>query len=248
MFNGCHPTAPTSVSAMEIVLIRHAQPAWSHEGLAVTNPGLTPLGLRQANRLIGPAQEWRQDGSGGDSLIMASTMARSRQTAIPVGAGANLRVVHHPWLEEIRPPDHWHGQPTEYIDDLFSGALTRPPEQWWDGFDGGESFRDFHQRVTGGFLAAAAHVGLTRSDLHEQLWELPESGPDRLVLVAHGGTNAVLLGLLLGLETVPWEWERFFFTHASITRIAATPIGSAHTFSLRRFSDTAHLGVDEVTA
>ncbi len=233
---------------MEIILIRHAQPAWSQDGLAVSNPGLTSLGVRQAARLGEPAAEWQSGGDGNDTLIMASTMERSLLTAVPVGNGAGIPVSHHPWLEEIRPPDHWHGQPTEYVDDLFSGALARPPEAWWDGFDGGESFRDFHRRVTNGFLNAGAEFGLTKSALHQQLWDLPESGPERLVLVAHGGTNAVLLGLLLGLETVPWEWERFFFTHASITKIASTPIGTSHTFSLREFSDTTHLGDAEITA
>jgi broad specificity phosphatase PhoE len=39
----------------------------------------------------------------------------------------------------------------------------------------------------------------------------------RLLLVAHAGTNSVVLGHLLGLSPEPWEWERFASAHASIT-------------------------------
>ena len=233
---------------MEIVLIRHAQPAWSSEGLADSNPGLTSLGLRQASRLRTPAVAWAAGIEESPSVLMASTMERARLTAIPVAEGSGLPVVPCEWLEEIRPPDHWHRQPTEYVEGVFAGAMLRAPEEWWEGFDGGESFRLFHERVTNGFLSTLAELGLRKSSAHEQLWNLPDHGPDRLVVVAHAGTNAVLLGLLLGLQTVPWEWERFSLTHASITRLSSTTIGADHTFSLRSFSETNHLQPDEISA
>ncbi|NIR40232.1 MAG: histidine phosphatase family protein, partial [Actinobacteria bacterium] len=33
---------------MEIVLVRHAEPAWVSDGRTVADPGLTPLGTAQA--------------------------------------------------------------------------------------------------------------------------------------------------------------------------------------------------------
>ena len=77
------------------------------------------------------------------------------------------------------------------------------------GLPGGESFRDFHERVWSGFEATLADYGVRVSPHHHQLWDI--ANPDlRLVFVAHGGTNGLLLARLLGTEPVPWEWERFF--------------------------------------
>ena len=50
------------------------------------------------------------------------------------------------------------------------------------------------------------------------LWRMAE--PDRhVVIVAHGGTNAVVIGYLLGIQPVPWEWERFVSYHASASTL-----------------------------
>jgi hypothetical protein len=60
-------------------------------------------------------------------------------------------------------------------------------------------------------------------------------------MVAHAGTNSVILGRLLGLEPQPWEWERFASDHASVTVLRSTRIGGGHIFSLQTFSDVSHL-------
>ncbi len=78
---------------------------------------------------------------------------------------------------------------------------------------------------------------------HPPLWRLDD--PDRrVVVVAHGGTNAVSLGFLLGIEPVPWEWERFVSFHASVSTIVPIGISGGHSFSLFRFSDVSHLPDD----
>jgi probable phosphoglycerate mutase len=69
----------------------------------------------------------------------------------------------------------------------------------------------------------------------------------RVLLIAHAGTNAVTVCHLLGLEPVPWEWERFVLGHASITRLEALELGDGHTFSLTRLSDVEHLRPDDRT-
>ncbi len=61
------------------------------------------------------------------------------------------------------------------------------------------------------------------------------------MVVAHAGTDAVCLGHLLGIEPVPWEWERFVSFHASVSVVRTMPIAGAQSFSLFRFSDTGHL-------
>jgi broad specificity phosphatase PhoE len=66
-------------------------------------------------------------------------------------------------------------------------------------------------------------------------------------MVAHAGTNSVVLGELLGVDPEPWEWERFASDHASITVLRTVPISGHHIFSLQGFSDVGHLDADQVT-
>jgi probable phosphoglycerate mutase len=82
-------------------------------------------------------------------------------------------------------------------------------------------------------------------DSHDptQLWQV--AAPDeKLVVVAHGGTNAVALGFLLGAEPTPWEWERFVLGHASLAALESMPLGGGHILSLRSFNDQEHIPID----
>jgi probable phosphoglycerate mutase len=110
---------------------------------------------------------------------------------------------------------------------------------------GGESFRDFHARVTIGLSAELEGLGLERRG--DGLWEVAPDVPE-ITMVAHAGTNSVVLGHLLGLEPEPWEWERFASDHASLTRLRSTRIADGHIFSLQGFSDVSHLPPELVTA
>lgn len=221
---------------MRIVLIRHAQPEWAPGGLATHFPDLSDLGRRQAALLP-------EHPLVGERItdLWVSPMPRAQQTAEPIVAAVDAAPQTHDFLAEILGPPEWEGKPQEYVDQVFRDLIDRPLESWWDGFPGGESFRDFHRRVHDGFEAALASIGVHRSSLHPELWE--EELPDRtLCIVAHQGTNALLLGLLLDLEVVPWEWERFACAHASVSLVATAQVGRGRAFSLRAFSDVAHLG------
>jgi len=46
----------------------------------------------------------------------------------------------------------------------------------------------------------------------------------------------------LGLDPIPWEWERFKSPHASISRIVATGLAGAHILTLTSFAEIGHLG------
>ena len=79
------------------------------------------------------------------------------------------------------------------------------------------------------------------------VWRLDQ--PDlRVAIVAHAGTNGVLLCHLLGLDPVPWEWDRFVTMHASITRLTSIAMADGHTFALTRLSDVEHLPRDSRSA
>jgi broad specificity phosphatase PhoE len=233
---------------MEIVLIRHAQPAWADaHGAAVNDPGLTDRGHRQAALV---AERLAGSGWDGHTQLLVSTARRSRETASPIAAALGLEPSYQPWLHEIRLPDDWEGTPAEEVGRLLREARKRPRADWWEGLaaGGGESFRGFHQRVTDGLERCLRDLGLARhSEDPGHVWVVPEHAP-RLVVVAHAGTNSVVLGHLLGLEPQPWEWERFSSNHASVTVLDTTSIAGGSIWSLQLFSGAAHFEGDLVTS
>ena len=150
-----------------------------------------------------------------------------------------------PWLEEIRNPV-WHGTPVERAEEAFRADRAKPAHLRWEGLDGGESVRDFVTRIHLGVRLFLAERGIERARQDLPVWSVREPGR-RILLVAHAGTNAVAFGHLLGLEPVPWEWERFVLGHASISRVEALSTGEGVTFSLTRLGDVEHLGEDQRT-
>lgn len=226
---------------MEILLLRHAQPEWNRDGLSQVDPGLTEKGRRQAALAAERLATERFDE------LLVSTATRSQETAVPVRERhPDTPTEDRAWLHEIRMPGSWEGTPAEEVERAFVEARDRPREVWWEGMPGGESFRDFHARVTIGLEAELEEVGVTY-DADLGLWNVPREAP-RLLMVAHAGTNSVVLGRLLGLQPQPWEWERFASNHASLTVLRSAPIGGAHIFSLQSFSDVSHFPPELVTA
>ena len=108
---------------------------------------------------------------------------------------------------------------------------------------GGESFRHFYERVSAGVesLLVGSHDLGIHEDSGHRLWALPPE-TDRVLIVAHEGTNAVLLSHLLGTEPVPWAWVRFSSAHAGITRLRAAPVASGAVWTLACFNRVHHLG------
>ncbi len=224
---------------MELVLLRHAQPAWNHDERAQVDPELTALGHEQARRTAA-----RLVGEPFDRVLV-STAVRAGQTAAPLlAARPDLPTERRDWMHEIRMPGSWQGTPSEEIGRVLREARVRTRAQWWDGLPGGESFADFHARVTRGLEQELAGLGVHATE--DRLWQVADDAP-RVLLIAHAGTNSVVLGALLGLEPEPWEWERFASAHASLTVLRSVSIAGGHIFSLQRFSDVGHLGDGQVT-
>ncbi|MEZ5141333.1 MAG: histidine phosphatase family protein [Acidimicrobiales bacterium] len=224
---------------MELVLIRHGQPAWAREGRSVDDPGLTELGAAQAAR----AAE-RLIGTRVDRLLV-SPLRRARETVAPIADALGLEPEIHGWLAEIGNPT-WEGTPTEEVERLFRESRGRSIDEQWEGLPGGESFRAFHDRVTSGLRGFLDEAGAVQLTDDPPQWRLVD--PDRrFVLVAHAGTNAAAIGHLLGVRPVPWEWERFVSFHASVSVLQPLEIADGWSFSLLRFSDTSHLPDDHQT-
>ena len=225
---------------MDILLLRHAQPQWDTDDVSSVDPGLTSRGVDQAALLAERMLHERID------LLLVSTARRAQETARPIRARqSGVPSADRSWMHEIHMPAHWDGTPADEVNRALSEARQRPRDLWWEGMPGGESFRDFHARVTIGLNAELEELGIIRRE--DGLWQVPESTPE-ITMVAHAGTNSVVLGHLLGLDPEPWEWERFASDHASVTRLRSTRIAGGHIFSLQGFSDVSHLPPQLVTA
>ncbi|MEM9034396.1 MAG: histidine phosphatase family protein [Actinomycetota bacterium] len=217
---------------MELLLIRHGQPEWVRDGRNVDDPRLTALGEEQARRAAKAVAGLEVD------RLLVSPLLRAQQTCAPIAAELGMEPETLDWLAELRNPV-WDGTDHD-VERIFSEARRRPAEAHWDGLEGGESFREFHDRVVTGLRGFLAERGVRPDPTDYPVWEVDEPG-ERVVVVAHAGTNSVILTHLLGVQPVPWEWERFVLHHASISVALAVPIAGHRSFSLLRLSDTRHL-------
>jgi probable phosphoglycerate mutase len=220
---------------VEIVLVRHGEPEWVRDGLQVGDPPLTDRGHRQVRAMAERLGAERFDE------VWCSPLVRARQSAAPLFEVLGRPETVAPWLEEIRDPI-WHGTPVEKAEEAHREEQARPAVDRWNGLShlGGEHIGAFVARIREGCGLFLAERGIEPVPGTLPVWTCPD--PDRrIALVAHGGTNAVVICHLLGLEPVPWEWERFQHNHAAITRIVSLALGDGHAFTLSRLSDVEHL-------
>lgn len=221
---------------MELLLIRHAQPAWAPNGRSVDDPDLTDVGRLQAKHLAEALGTLEVDH------LFVSPLRRAHQTVEPLATALGMEPTELPWLAEITAP-RFEGTPVEQVERVFAESRTRPVAEQWNGIPGGESFTDFHRRVSTGCNELLAELAGASAHPEPSLWHLERTGP-RIVVVAHAGTNSVALGHLLGITPVPWEWERFVSYHASVSTVEPVEVGDARAFSLHRFADVGHLPPD----
>jgi probable phosphoglycerate mutase len=224
---------------MDIIFIRHGQPKWAVEGLSQVDPYLTELGHEQAEFA---AKRIASDERQATELVV-SPARRSQQTAKPISEATGLAISTVNDLIEVGMPD-WTGVSEEAVIKIFKTTRHRTPEEWWEGLDGGESFREFHNRVTTALDQLLADRGVTKDKDDPNLWHC-ENDDARIVIVAHGGTNSVCLTHLLGIPPSPWEWEKFVLFHASFARVKVLPLAGDHVMSLRTFNDQDHIPLDK---
>lgn len=220
---------------MEIVLIRHAQPEWVRDGLNVNNPPLTRLGECQAECLAATHHDLEP------TEVLVSPLLRARQTAAPLLRVSGLPEQVEPFLAEIADPN-WHGAPEIVAKEAYEAEERRAAHERWEGLPGGENVRDFVRRVDEGMATFLVSRGIRRASGEFPVWSIDDPSPERrLVFVAHGGTNGVLLCHLLGVPQTPWEWRRFAHKHASVSRFQTFPVGDTWAFALTQLSGVEHL-------
>ena len=235
MKTSASPTRRGERFPVEIFLVRHAQPDWEPDGLAVDEPELTPLGHAQAACCAEALRDESFDA------FYASPLRRVRDTVEPIAKHVAPEPVFHSGLRENELPP-LEGQTTAQVEAFFEKVRSRSPEQWWDGSPGVEPFAHFRDRVCQGIeeLLSRHHQIERFEEGRQRLWRVPREGP-RLLIVAHEGTNAVLLAHLLGIHSVPWEWLRFSSSWAGITKLKSWHFPEGAIFTLDYFNQTQHL-------
>lgn len=187
---------------MEFVIIRHAEPAAMRVESGAADPGLTPLGLAQAEALASCTALTDVD------LVVQSPSRRAIETARPIAERFGLAPVTVPELSEFD-----HGD-AEYVP---VEQLRKLRDERWDAMVRGEAYGNvdvpaFRARVREAFAAlAAAHPG-----------------PRRVVVVAHAGVINAYTGDVIGIEKLLW----FAPAYSSISRVAAARDGRRGILSL----------------
>ena len=225
--------------AMDLILIRHAEPEWTRDGWGVDDPGLTRRGRAQAERLGVVAPGWSADE------LWVSPARRAAETAAPVARSTGLAVQERAWLSELDLPGR-SAMRAEQVQTMLKASRGRSVQAWWDGYAGGEAIRAFVDRVAGGLDGEmVSRSGAVRRELG--LWD-GVSRDGRIVIVSHAGTSAVLVSHLLGLPQVPWPWLRIMAAHASVTRLRSVQVADGVIFSLRGLGDVSMHPEDQRTA
>jgi len=222
-------------TAIEIVLLRHGEPDWTPGGgLAVLDAALTARGRLQAETAAAALAPRAFDA------LYVSPLRRAQETAEPLAKLTGLTPVTLEGLAEISIPLVGVSQPE--VDDFFRQATQRRLADHWEGWPGGERFRDFHGRVTGAVGDILARHAVARVSEDEfTVWKVPPQR-HRIAIVAHGGTNAVALTHLLDIPGVPWEWNRFEMELAAYAVVQSRAIGmTGFVWSLNNFNEVDHL-------
>jgi probable phosphoglycerate mutase len=166
---------------VDVHVVRHGQSTWNAvrriQGQTMHVP-LTALGEQQALRAA------TQLADSGARVVFSSDLRRAVQTALPIAERLGVRVTLESDLRE-RSLGEFEGQ---HSDKVWSAAYDTWGDPSWQP-PGGESINDVCARVTR-FLD---HLG-TRGD------GVP------VVVVTHGDTAVIALGLLRGFPpgALPW--------------------------------------------
>jgi broad specificity phosphatase PhoE len=161
-----------------LYLARHGEVLHAAEGrfFGHTDVALSPAGVAQAAALA------ERLGAEPIEAVYASDLLRARQSAAPLAAARGTDVVAVPSLREISM-GRWEGL-------TFAEIHAREPElcgRWLAdpfamAFPGGEGLTDVRARAVPAIRTLVArHAG------------------GRIAVVAHGGTNRIILGEALGL-------------------------------------------------
>ena len=190
---------------MELVLVRHAEPVRTPAGSVTgpADPGLTPLGLEQAERLAA----WL--ASEPIDVVLSSPMRRARETAEPIAAALRVDV------EIVDGLIEYDSTSADYIPTEELQATNDP--RWLAMVEG-------RWEELG---ADPAHVFKAR--VAQCVNEIVDRFPGRrVVAVCHGGVVNCALASILDIDRYLW-FEPYY---TSISRVIASRSGVRSVVSL----------------
>lgn len=210
---------PAGGEPTRVFALRHGETDWNAE-LRLQGQLDVPLnanGRRQAERLAEALAD------AGIEVLIASDLARARETAAPLAARLGLPVELDPGLRE-RGFGVFEGLTHAEIEARWpEQALRWRRREPGDGPAGGEALEAFHARCIASATAQAVrHAGRT------------------IALFAHGGVLDCLYRAAVGVDLqAPRSWQ---LGNAAVNRLLWHGSG----FSLVGWNDTAHLDEPEV--
>jgi len=202
--------------ATKIILVRHAESNVTVSqivGGELTCTGLSELGVRQAHRL----RDRLLDEAATADVVLSSPLPRARETAEIIAPVLGRPIEFVADLEEHRPGEA-DGCPFVDFADRF-GLFDFRAEPDRPFAPGGESLREFHERVVAQLQRIEAdHQGST------------------VVAVCHGGVidAAFRFYLSIGISDTFDLWT----LNTSLTEFVVAGSGARQ---LRRYNDAAHL-------
>jgi len=165
-------------------IVRHGETPWNSERRIQGQQHDVPLSENGREQARAIAEELAAAAA---SMIIASDLERTMETARIIGARLRLDVTPEPALRE-RHFGIVQGRLYEDVAKLVDG--------WWKSPDhrveGGESNREMYERV-------AVYL--------EGLIAAPPA--NEIILVTHGGTMNMALAWLSGAPVDGYEWQRF---------------------------------------
>lgn len=196
---------------MQLILVRHAQPLRVENAGQAADPGLAPVGVRQAERVPAALEPHRI------SRVISSPQRRARETAAPTAAKLGLEV--------------------DIMDDL--AEYDRELPSYIPIEDAKTEFRDAYDRIKAGHLPQQVDADAFRQRVHDAITEIASTtaAPDTVVVFAHGGVINVTLQDILGLArplTFPIDYcsiTRILFSRTG-RRTAATVNENGHVWEL----------------
>lgn len=206
--------------ACEILLVRHGEsaPARLDQPFPTVDghgdPPLDPLGEMQAVRVAE-----RMMGSGECiAAIYVTTLRRTVQTAAPLAERLGLEPIVEPDLREVHLGEWEEGVFRKNVAEGHPLARKMLAEQRWDVIPGAESTEALSARTS----AAIARIAAAHRD-------------ETVVAVTHGGVIGQILSDAVGSRG-------FAFTGADNASISHLVVAGDR-WILRRYNDTAHLGL-----
>jgi probable phosphoglycerate mutase len=207
-----------------LYLIRHGQAFVNVEevigGMKGDHRGLTPEGIRQAERLRG---RLRATGEIKPDVLLASTLPRARQTAEIVAPALGLPITFEDDLQEVRPGPGGDGLTLEQFRRRFGWvAFEDDPHRETD--PGGESWVTFVARGCGVLeRITTEHAGKT------------------IVAVTHGGIIDTSFLYFFGLDRERVPATGLATWNTSLTRWERVPHRDRMRWRLAAYNDAAHL-------